>query len=54
MIVLITYKDKKTDEIIVDYGYNTESDCVVSLPQQSLKSFPFTYDAASGEWILND
>ena len=54
MIILITYKDKKTDELVVDYGYNTDLDCVVSLPQQLLKTIPHHYDSASGELILNE
>jgi hypothetical protein len=54
MIILITYKDKKTDELVVDYGYNTDLDCVVPLPQQLLKTIPHYYDSVSGELILNE
>jgi hypothetical protein len=52
MIILITYRDKKSGLDIVSNGYDVNTDQIVILPQQPLTSFDVFYNSEMGEWVL--
>lgn len=51
MIVLCSFKDEDGKEI-ADYGWNTEDNTIVILPQLPIFCFQYEFDKESGLRIL--
>lgn len=54
MIIIITYKDKKTGLITVSHGYDLETDKIIPMPQIPLSQINVKYNTQIGEYILEE
>ena len=52
-IILICYRDEKSNRLKVSHGYNTATNETVILPQEPVEKFKDAeYDIKIGEWVI--
>ena len=52
MTILVTFFDKKSQSLFVDYGYNVETGEIVIIPQVPICYVDHKFDSEIGEYIL--
>lgn len=54
MIIVLTYKDKKTGTIRVDHGVDVQTGRIIIMPDQPVTTTGAKWNVDMQEWVLYD